>query len=83
MRLMLPLAAMLMAPTALMAQDRPPADAMPLSQILSTLEQDVGADLAFIDEVDWDDDGYYDVEYYTADGREVKVRLDPTTGQPR
>ncbi|MFN3273476.1 MAG: PepSY domain-containing protein [Paracoccus sp. (in: a-proteobacteria)] len=83
MRLMLPLAAMLMAPTALLAQDRPPADAMPLSQILSTLEQDVGADLAFIDEVDWDDDGYYEVEYYTADGREVKVRLDPTTGQPR
>lgn len=83
MRLMLPLAAILMVPTALLAQDRPPADAMPLSQILSTLEQDVGADLAFIDEVDWDDDGYYEVEYYTADGREVKVRLDPVSGQPR
>lgn len=83
MRLILPVAAIMLMPTALLAQDRPPADALPLSQILSTLEEDVGTDLAFVDEVDWDDDGYYEVEYYTGDGREVKVRLDPVTGQPR
>lgn len=75
--------ALMLAPGAALAQDRPPADAQPLSQILATLEEDLGDTLAFIDEVDWDDDGYYEVEYYTTDGREVKVRLDPVTGQPR
>lgn len=79
----LSLAAMMLTSGMAFGQDRPPADAMALSEILASLEQDLGDGLAFIDEVDWDDDGYYKVEYYTDDGREVKVRLDPMTGQPR
>lgn len=81
MRLSLPLAAALMMPLPLMAQDRPPADGTPLSQMLATIEQE--ENFGFFDDIDWDDDGYYDVEYYTTDGREVKVRLDPVTGAPR
>lgn len=61
----------------------PPADAMKLSEILAKFESDTGADLAYIDEVDWDDDGYYEVEYRTTDGREVEVRLEPMTGAVR
>ena len=66
-----------------LADTAPPADAMKLSEILAKFETDTGADLAYIDEVDWDDDGYYEVEYRTTDGREVEVRLDPKTGAVR
>ena len=81
MRLSIPLALAAMLPLPLMAQDQPPADGTPLSQMLATLEQE--ADFGHIDDVDWDDDGYYEVEYYTTEGREVKVRLDPVTGAAR
>lgn len=81
MRLTIPLAAALMMPLPLLAQDRPPADGVALSQMLATLEQE--ADFGYIDEVDWDDDGYYEVEYHTTDGREAEVRLDPATGERR
>ena len=74
--------ALITAPTALLAQDMPPADAMPLSEILAGIEADLGAELGHVDEVDWDDDGYYDIEYRTADNREVRVRIDPVSGQP-
>lgn len=74
--------ALITAPTALLAQDMPPADAMPLSEILAGIEADLGAELGHFDEVDWDDDGYYDIEYRTADNREVRVRIDPVSGQP-
>ena len=81
MRLSLPLAAALMMPLPLLAQDRPPADGTPLSQMLAQIEQE--ADFGHFDDIDWDDDGYYEVEYYTTEGREVTVRLDPVTGAPR
>jgi hypothetical protein len=81
MRLTLPLAAALMMPLPLMAQDRPPADGTPLSQMLAVLEQE--ADFGHFEDIDWDDDGYYEVEYYTADGEERDVRLDPVTGAAR
>ncbi|MFN3279879.1 MAG: PepSY domain-containing protein [Paracoccus hibiscisoli] len=73
--------ALMIAPSALMAQDVPPADAKPLSEILAGIEADLGTDLGHFDEVDWDDDGYYDIEYRTADNREVRVRIDPVTGE--
>ncbi|MFA5582326.1 MAG: PepSY domain-containing protein [Paracoccaceae bacterium] len=63
------------------ADTPPPANALPLSQILQGIE--AGGDVAWIDEVDWDDDGYWDVEYYTTDGRQVDVKIDPLTGARR
>lgn len=63
------------------ADTPPPANALPLSQILQAIEAD--GNVAWIDEVDWDDDGHWDVEYYTTDGRQVDVRIDPLTGARR
>lgn len=73
-------AALALSPTALLAQEAPPADAMALSEIVAGIESDLGADLAYIEDIQWDDDGYYEVEYRTADNREVDMRVDPRTG---
>ncbi|QBX35309.1 PepSY domain-containing protein [Paracoccus liaowanqingii] len=78
-------AALILSPAAALAQvtpgDMPPAGAMPLSEIIAKVETDLGADLGYIDDIQWDDDGYYEVEYHTADDREVEMRIDPTTGE--
>lgn len=79
-------AAMLAAlvPVAALAADTPPpAGAMKLSAIIGALEARVGDGLAYIDEVDWDDDGYWEVEYKGTDGSSTEVKLDPATGEPR
>lgn len=70
-------------PVTAMAADAPPAGAMKLSAVLAALEARVANQLAYIDEAEWDDDGYWEVEYRGADGAEVKVKLDPMTGEPR
>lgn len=49
---------------------------MALSEVISMLETDLG----YISGVSWDDDGYWEVEYDTADNREVDVDVDPATG---
>lgn len=67
-------------PAVALADPPPPADALPLSTVLEALEQE--ADFGHVEELEWDD-GYWEVEYRTADGREVKVYLDPLTGEPR
>lgn len=59
----------------------PPPDAMPLSEIVRMIEQ--RGDVAHFDEIEWDDDGYWEVEYIARDGGKRKLRLDPVTGQPR
>lgn len=68
---------------ALAADTPPPADAMKLSAVLSALENRVGDKLAYVDQAEWDDHGYWKIEYYTTDGAEVKVRLDPKTAEPQ
>ncbi|WP_410218744.1 PepSY domain-containing protein [Paracoccus sp. (in: a-proteobacteria)] len=73
--------AVILTPTALIAQDMPPADSMPLSEILARIETDLGEELAHFEEVDWDDDGYYNVEYRTANGSDAEMRVDPVTGK--
>lgn len=82
-RHMIALAALFAAPSALMAQDMPPQGSMPLSQVVTKLETDVGTDLAFISEVSWDDDGYWEVDYVTTDRAKVEVKIDPATGEVR
>lgn len=73
------LSALLLLPAAALAQ--PPADAMPLSQIIASIEGQ--ADFGYIKEVDWDDEGYWEIEYYRADGAKVEVDIDPVSGEPR
>lgn len=77
-----PLAAVVLLVSGVaMAQDRPPAGAMPLSQIIAMVETRPG--LLFIEEVEWDDDGYWEVELRGTDGSKTKLRLDPMTGTLR
>ena len=60
---------------------RPPQDALPLSQIIQSLEQQ--GEIAYFDEIEWDDDGYWEIEYYTSDGTKVEIKVDPVTGKAR
>ncbi|MCC5999560.1 MAG: PepSY domain-containing protein [Pararhodobacter sp.] len=73
--------ALAMASAPLMAQSAPPDGAIPLSQIVSQIEAAEG--FRFVDEIEWDDDGYWEIEYVTTDGQEIKVRIDPMTGAIR
>jgi len=74
--------AALALPAVAVADTPPPADAQPLSRIVATVEANV-SDLAYIDEVSWDDDGYWEVEYKTTGGQEVEIKVDPVSGQNR
>jgi hypothetical protein len=67
------------APPALAAP--PPPNAMPLSEILRTLE--ASGNVAYFDEIEWDDDGYWEIEYVRRDGGKTEIKVDPVTGQQR
>jgi hypothetical protein len=73
--------AALLAVAPPVAADPPPQDAIPLSEILRSLEEQ--GDVAYFDEVEWDDDGYWEIEYVTADGAKRKLEVDPVTGEQR
>lgn len=57
----------------------PPVGALSLSQIIAQIES--RPDFAFIRDIDWDD-GRYEVEYRTRDGRDRVLKVDPRTGRP-
>lgn len=57
----------------------PPVGALSLSQIITQIES--RPDFAYIKEIDWDD-GRYEVEYRTRDGRDRVLKVDPRTGRP-
>jgi hypothetical protein len=44
----------------------PPSNAQPLSQIVQPLEQRLNP--AYFDEIEWDEDGYWEVEYVDRNG---------------
>ena len=69
-------------PAGAMADTPPPPNSQPLSRIIATVEGSA-QNLAYIEDVSWDDDGYWEVEYRTTEGREVEIRVDPVTGQNR
>ena len=70
-------------PATVLADDPPPANAMKLSEVVAGVEQQAGANLAYIESVDWDDDGYWEVEYYTTSREEVEMKIDPVSGAAR
>lgn len=74
-------AAAFLLPGAALAQAQPPADALPLSEILAAIEG--REDVAYFDEVEWDSDGYWEIEYYRPDGAKVEIDVDPVSGQAR
>lgn len=59
----------------------PPPNAKPLSEIIQYIE--ARGDVRYFDEIEWDRDGYWEIEYIRMDGKKVKLRIDPVTGQPR
>lgn len=59
----------------------PPDNAMKLSNLIATIEK--RNDFRYVSEVIWNDDGYYEVTYYTADKAKVEMNLDAVTGKPR
>jgi hypothetical protein len=80
LRYIFPVTLALSAAPAL-ADRTPPAEALPLSAIITALE--ARYDIRFIDEIDWDEDGYWEVELFTNDGAKIELKLDPVTGEPR
>lgn len=62
------------------ADGPPPEGFLPLSGIVAELEQ--RPDFAYVEEIELDD-GYWEVEYRTRDGRERKIEIDPLTGEER
>lgn len=81
MRSILPLvlaASFLALPAA--AQSLPPANALPLSQVIATVEK--SQPVRVFTEVEWDDDGYWDIEFVNQNNRRTSVRIDPFSGEP-
>jgi hypothetical protein len=84
MTLVLSAASLLAAsPLTAVAQDDdriPPENALKASEIIARVE--ARDDFRYLDEVDWDDDGYYEIVYYTTDKARVELKINPLTGEP-
>lgn len=67
------------------AQDKPPPvppdNALKLSAIIATVEQRDA--FHYVSDVEWNDDGYYDVIYFTTDKAKVEMKIDAVTGKTR
>lgn len=73
------IAAIVLTFTALSAYAAPP-EGKKLSELVAKIEK--MADFQYIDEIDWNDRGYYEVEYFMKNGAKVEIKLDPNTGEP-
>ena len=59
----------------------PPDNALKLSAIIATVEQRDA--FHYVSDVEWNDDGYYDVVYFTTDKAKVEMKIDAVTGKTR
>ncbi|MDN5926993.1 MAG: PepSY domain-containing protein [Hyphomicrobiales bacterium] len=59
----------------------PPQNSKKLSQLVASVEQ--RDKFQYVKDIEWDDDGYYQITYYTSDKAKVEIKLDPVSGQPR
>ena len=59
----------------------PPQNALKLSEIVAKVEKRPG--FRYIDDIEWNDDGYYDVTYFTDDKAKVEMKFNPVTGEPQ
>ena len=59
------------------AEEKPPANAKPLSKIVRAIEK--RADFQAFESIKFDD-GAYEVEYFMKDGKEKKLHIDPVSG---
>lgn len=63
------------------APTTPQENAMKLSEIVAKIEK--RPQFRYVGEIDWDQDGFYDITYYTTDKAKVEMKIDPKTGEPR
>lgn len=61
-------------------QNATTADSRKPSEILALIEG--RNDFARLEEMKWDDDGYYEIVYHTADKARVEINIDAKTGEP-
>ena len=59
----------------------PPQNRMKLSELVAKVEQ--RDKFQYIKEIEWEQEGYYEVTYYTTDKAKVEIKLDPVSGQPK
>jgi hypothetical protein len=59
----------------------PQKEAAPLSRILQALEQQ--DDVAYFKDIEWDETGYWEIEYLDKHGRTVELKIDPVSGETR
>ena len=78
-RLLLLAPALLLAAPAF-AQTLPPTGSLPLSQVVAAVEKTQPVQV--FTEIEWDDDGYWDIEFIDTDNRRSSVRIDPVSGEP-
>ncbi len=80
-----PLSVLILVASGAAAQDKappiPPEKATKLSEILAKVEQ--RDQFRYVDSVNWDQDGFYDIVYYTTDKAKVEIKIDPVTGDTR
>lgn len=74
-------AGLLLSIPALADEDRPPPGSLAASEVLRQVEQ--RPDFASLHKMEWDDDGYWEIEYVMHEGGKRTIRLDPRTGAPR
>jgi len=58
----------------------PPANSMKLSDLLAKVEK--RDKFQYVSEVEWSQNGYYDVTYFTSDKAKVELNVDPVSGNP-
>lgn len=64
-----------------MGQNLPPANGLPLSEVIATVEKT--QPVRVFTELEWDDDGYWDIEFINStNNRRSSVRIDPFSGEP-
>jgi hypothetical protein len=63
------------------ASQIPPQNSKKLSQLIASVEQ--RDKFQYVKDIEWDDEGYYEVTYYTTDKAKVEIKLDPVSGQPK
>lgn len=79
--MIIPLIAAVTMSFSAFASPTPPENSMSLSDILQSVETQFNP--TYIDEVNWDDDGYWEVEYVDRNGSKRELKIDPITGDIR
>ena len=60
---------------------KPPGNAKKLSALIADVEK--RDKFQHVDEIQWSDQGYYDMIYLTSDKAKVEIKLDPVSGEPK